>query len=249
VTETEFDLNALPEQLLLGQALTLVAHFCKSRPAAERLLHQHLDRFYHPSIRWKYSSLCLPQGCSGAAMRFVFWRPGDDARLEVDWDAHSAVYIGPIPTRVGVAPDEPEDRWPIFQAGNPPGRVEAQLIRLHRDDVIAVLRYHGLLLAAAPIMGRRSQPPAKPTRERGAPGVGHPADYEADKIRQIAETYFKDKGLPATYVLFKEKVADACKAARVKVPQDTQYRAIIGPWSAWKKRAETCLKRGKAEKR
>jgi hypothetical protein len=60
----------------------------------------------------------------------------------------AAVYFGPIPI-LSSAPDDPKDRWASFPEGIPPGRVEAYDIRVHRGDVLAVLRSRGLLPTAS----------------------------------------------------------------------------------------------------
>src|SRR5262245_44747274 len=132
--------------MLLCDARAWVEALCKNRSAAERILLDHLDgvSVSYPPIRWMWRKIDLPLGRSGAAMHLVFFHPGKDARLDIDWDASGAVYSGPIPS-LSSAPDDPNDRWPTFLKDIPPGRVEAYHIRVHRDDVLAVLRSCGLL--------------------------------------------------------------------------------------------------------
>ena len=127
--------------MLLCDARAWVEALCKNRSTAERILLDHLDgvTVSYPRIRWMWRKIDLPLGRSGEAMNLVFFHHGKDARLDIDWDASGAVYFGPIPT-LSTAPDDPKDRWPTFPKGIPPGRVEAYYIRLHRGDVLAVLR-------------------------------------------------------------------------------------------------------------
>jgi hypothetical protein len=136
-----------PAWMLLCDARAWVEALCKNRSVAERILLDHLDgvnRQLSPPIRWEWRKIHLPLGRSGVAMHLVFFHPGPDARLDIDWDASGAVYFGPIPI-LSIAPDDPNDRWPTFPKGIPPGRVDAYLIRVHRGDVLAVLRSRGLL--------------------------------------------------------------------------------------------------------
>ena len=132
--------------MLLCDARAWVEALCNNRSAAEGILLDHLDvnRQSSPPIQWMWRKIHLPLGRSGVAMHFVFFHPGPDARLDIDWDASGAVYFGPIPS-LSHALDDPNDLWPTFPKGIPPGRVEADDIRVHRGDVLAVLRSRGLL--------------------------------------------------------------------------------------------------------
>ena len=168
--------------MLLCDALAWVEAQCKDRSAAEGILRDHLDGVpvSDPPIRWMWGKMDLPLGRSGAAMPLVFFHPGKDARLDIDWDASGAVYFGPIPI-LSNAPDDPKDRWPSFPEGIPPGRVEAYDIRVHRGDVLAVLRSHGLLAAteggdtarvtatSAPAASATVTPQQTPTQELPEP--------------------------------------------------------------------------------
>jgi len=112
----------------------------------------------------------------------VFFHPGKDARLDIDWDASGAVYFGPIPI-LSNAPDDPNDRWASFREDIPPGRVEAYDIRVHRGDVLAVLRSRGLLAAteggdtarvtatSAPAASATVTPQQTPTQELPEPSL------------------------------------------------------------------------------
>ena len=172
--------------MLLCDARAWVEALCNNRSAAEGILLDHLDvnRQSSPPIQWMWRKIHLPLGRSGVAMHFVFFHPGPDARLDIDWDASGAVYFGPIPI-LSNAPDDPKDRWPSFPEGIPPGRVEAYDIRVHRGDVLAVLRSHGLLAAteggdtarvtatSAPAASATVTPQQTPTQDRPRP---RPAD-------------------------------------------------------------------------
>ena len=172
--------------MLLCDARAWVEALCKNRSAAEGILLDHLDGVpvSDPPIRWRWQKIDLPLGRSGRAMHLVFFHPGKDARLDIDWDASCAVYFGPIPI-LSNAPDDPKDRWPSFPEGIPPGRVEAYDIRVHRGDVLAVLRSHGLLAAteggdtarvtatSAPAASATVTPQQTPTQDRPRP---RPAD-------------------------------------------------------------------------
>jgi hypothetical protein len=172
--------------MLLCNARAWVEALCKNRSAAEGILLDHLDgvTVSYPPIRWMWRKVDLPLGRSGVAMPLVFFHPGKDARLEVDWDASGAVYFGPIPI-LSVAPDDPNDRLPTFPKGIPPDRVEAYLISVHRGDILAVLRSLGLLTqggdtarvtaTSAPAASATVTPPQTPTQELPAPPSSHPS--------------------------------------------------------------------------
>jgi len=167
--------------MLLCDARAWVEALCNNRSAAEGILLDHLDvnRQSSPPIQWMWRKIHLPLGRSGVAMHFVFFHPGPDARLDIDWDASGAVYFGPIPI-LSIAPDDPNDRWPTFPKDIPPGQVEAYLIRVHRGDVLAVLRSRGLLppvsedsarvtATSAPAASATVTPQQTPTQELPEP--------------------------------------------------------------------------------
>jgi len=168
--------------MLLCDARAWVEALCKNRSVAERILLDHLDgvTVSYPPIRWTWRKIDLPLGRSGVAMPLVFFHPGKDARLDIDWDASGAVYFGPIPI-LSNAPDDPNDRWASFREDIPPGRVEAYDIRVHRGDVLAVLRSRGLLAAteggdtarvtatSAPAASATVTPQQTPTQDRPRP--------------------------------------------------------------------------------
>ena len=170
--------------MLLCDARAWVEALCNNRSAAEGILLDHLDGVpvSDPPIRWRWQKIDLPLGRSGAAMPLVFFHPGKDARLDIDWDASGAVYFGPIPI-LSNAPDDPNDRWASFREDIPPGRVEAYDIRVHRGDVLAVLRSRGLLAAteggdtarvtatSAPAASATVTPQQTPTQELPEPSL------------------------------------------------------------------------------
>ena len=169
--------------MLLCDARAWVEALCKNRSVAERILRDHLDgvTVSYPSIQWMWQKIHLPLGRSGVAMHFVFFHPGPEARLDIDWDASGAVYFGPIPS-LSHALDDPNDLWPTFPKGIPPGRVEADDIRVHRGDVLAVLRSRGLLppvsedsarvtATSAPAASATVTPQQTPTQELPEPSL------------------------------------------------------------------------------
>jgi hypothetical protein len=60
---------------------------------------------------------------------------------------------------------------------------------------------------------------------------GRPRDYDHDAIEQLTENYIRDNGLPPTLSRLAEKVEHACNKAqpRIRVPQSTQFEAILRP--------------------
>jgi hypothetical protein len=215
--------------MLLCDARAWVESLCKNRSVAERILRDHLDgvTVSYPPIRWMWQKIDLPLGRSGRAMHLVFFHPGKDARLDIDWDASGAVYFGPIPI-LSIAPDDPNDRWPTFPKGIPPGRVEAYLIRVHRGDVLAVLRSRRLLPLVSGVLAA--------TDATSAPAASATVTPQQTPTQELPEPSSSSRpSLPpgARPVITLSRPADALKRLRKIYPQgdlsNRKYADLLYP--------------------
>lgn len=148
--------------LLLRDARALVAEHTKSTAAAQRLLCSHLA---DGRIRWQYAQCCGDwQPLDPIADRSPsFWRPNLPYDLTIDWDASSATRTGPPNTIITAGADasQPDGRTlsaedlkllrtMMLRGKLPATHYTVDLIRLHRDDVAAMLRSVGLVASAPP---------------------------------------------------------------------------------------------------
>jgi hypothetical protein len=113
-------------------------------------------------------------------------------------------------------------------------RTPDELERLHRAEE------DRRVIDRAEAMRLRPWPTPKHKKKIGGTSPGRPRDYEDKAILKIAEDLLRGYAeLPRTLELFKEKVADACKAARVAVPERTKFSGMLSPLYRQKKRRRT----------
>jgi len=222
--------------MLLCDARAWVEAQCKNRSAAEGILLDHLDGVpvSYPPIRWMWRKIDLPLGRSGLAMPLVFFHPGKDARLDIDWDASGAVYFGPIPILTN-APDDPNDWRASFPEGIPPGRVEAYHIRVHRGDVRAVLRSRGLLPPVSGVLAATEGGDTARVTATSAPAASATDTPQQTPTQELPESSSSRPSLPpgARPVITQSRPADALKRLRKAYPpqklSNRKYARLLYP--------------------
>ena len=85
--------------------------------------------------------------------------------------------------------------------------------------------------AALALLPAVAKKPTKAGKRKSTKPVGRPPDYDRDAIASVAENYIRDNGCPRTQVRLREKVEDACDAARprIVVPAPTLFKDIVRP--------------------
>jgi hypothetical protein len=164
------DYNA-DEWLLLRDALALVASYCKSEIAAERLLLEFAREGRFPRYRFHRSDARnSPSDTGNEAARGIaprLWGYSSDVvRIGVDWAKSSVRYLRVEPDPKNVSHHEHVKEVLQHLREHLPREpvVQIHLVRLHRDDVLAMLRSTGLLPPAA---AEVEAAPAPPRLSRG----------------------------------------------------------------------------------
>jgi hypothetical protein len=107
-----------------------------------------------------------------------------------------------------------------------------QLYRQQNEGIAFDHAAAGRVLDRAAAEARWGRPlPAKSKRKKRRP-IGRPRDYDRDAIAGVTEDYIRDKGLPRTQALLREKVIDACcnhKPRTIEVPGEYLLKEITRP--------------------
>jgi hypothetical protein len=193
------------EKLLLNKLLTLVAGYIGDVGAAKKFL---LERFDFHGDDWDFWDFSVdfevvptggsrpPPPISALAVELGFWLRDQygDSQIDVDWEACSAVRVGPL-MWVDYEPDDPYDpdepiggrRYRVLFDLHYQVTLRVSLIRINPEPIIAWLDLLGLTppaTASSPSAShhsrRRRRPPARvPANDTDAPPRLQSADGDA----------------------------------------------------------------------
>jgi len=174
--------------LLLRELLALVVRRVGDVGAAKKFLLDYFDR--PDKIDWQFSVEfeVVPTGGSKPppyidvrAIELGFWRRTEDSQVDIDWEANSAVYVGPL---MWVDFDQgdlyADDRYRVIYDLHYQVTLRVSLIRADPAPIIEWLEFLGLRLpdepAPSPLAAQEemqattpSSPPSAPTSPTTAP--------------------------------------------------------------------------------
>jgi hypothetical protein len=234
-------------------SVELAFEYFHSEKAAKELLLGFLDE---GSVQWRCYELAIegdedpranpPLVTSIAAARRFFWHRDKNSRIDMDWEASSAIRVGPI---MKLGSDGKGNAWPIFDLRGVIS-VKASLVRFNHPDVVDILRHVGLMpqpsTLLSPSLSPASPPPISPlpatsspisTAQESAPGQPKPLEKPnaSSLAPQPAKRITLDSWLPGAIKKHPrqegEKDADYAERLRLHGPKwkkKSIQNALIG---------------------
>jgi hypothetical protein len=210
MAETVDDFSTGEEWWLLHDVRAFVIRYCKTVTAAQDLLLEFARKGHFRRYRWH-----APAGERGGI--------GIDPRLwggppvVVDWDNSCARYERKVPS----ADFEQAALLALRDFLPADSQQRMLLVRLHRDDVLAMLRAVGLLVepATPPLPSQARSVPARPTRLEEMRRRGQLSRRQQREIAECVLEEFQPGGDSLPEELTASELADKVDARRRRLAQ------------------------------